>query len=108
MLGDVPNQGGSHECRHTKEVVMSAPEVSPEAFADAMQQKTEEFLRQVMASVNAAPDGDWIAGSEEQVRNLSADFRREVFQQALQMRADAAEAAFPPSAGPGQRQASGQ
>jgi len=87
---------------------MSAPEVAPEAFVDAMREKAEEYLRQVMASVNAAPDGDWIAGSEEQVRNLSAEFRREVFQQALQMRADAAEAAFPPSAGPGQWQTSGQ
>jgi hypothetical protein len=74
MLGDVPRQGGSHECRHTKEVVVSAPQVSPEAFADAMQEKTQEYLRQVMASVNAAPDGDWIAGSEEQVRNSSACF----------------------------------
>jgi len=87
---------------------MSAPHVSREAFAAAMQQKTQEYLQQVMASVNAAPDGDWIAASEEQVRNLSADFRHEVFQEALQMRADAAEAAFPPSARPEQRQAFGQ
>lgn len=87
---------------------MSTSLVSPEAFARAMQQKTQEFLQQVMATVNAAPDGDWIAASEEQVRNLSADFRREVFQQALQMRADAAEAAFPPSTRPSQRQAVGQ
>jgi len=87
---------------------MSAPQVSLELFTAAMHQKTEEFLQQVMASVNAAPDGNWIAASEEQVRNLSADFRREVFQQALQMRADAAEAAFPPSTRPGDRQTSGQ
>ena len=39
---------------------MSAPQVSPEAFVDAMQEKALEYLRQVIASVNAAPDGDWI------------------------------------------------
>ena len=84
---------------------MSAPQVSSESFAAAVQKRTQEYLQQVMATVNAAPDGNWIAASEEQVRNLSADFRRDMFQQALQMRADAAEAAFSPSTRPGDRQA---
>jgi hypothetical protein len=39
---------------------------------------------------------------------LSADFRRRVFQRAVQMRVDAAEAAFPPSDQRGDGQASGE
>ena len=42
---------------------------------------------------------DRAAISEEQVRDLFADFRREAYQAALQLRIDAAEAAFPPSEG---------
>jgi hypothetical protein len=53
-------------------------------------------LQSVMKAVNNAPDGDWIGGSEEQVRDLLADFRRQVFEKAVQLKVDAAEAAFPP------------
>ncbi len=56
-----------------------------------------------MQAVNQAPDGEWIAGSEEDVRNLAAEFRERVFQEAVQQRIDAAEAAFPPSRGNGHR-----
>jgi hypothetical protein len=41
----------------------------------------------------------FITGSEEKVRDLFADLRRQAFEQAVQMRMDAAEAAFPPSEG---------
>lgn len=75
----------------------AAPEVFPPKFAEKMELEAREYLERVMEAVNRAPDGDWIAGSEEQVRNLSAEFRARVFQQALQERIDAAEAAFPPS-----------
>jgi hypothetical protein len=34
------------------------------------------------------------------VRDLFADFRQHTYQTALQLKVDAAEAAFPPSAGP--------
>ncbi len=57
------------------------------------------FLESVMQAVNEAPDGEWISGSEEQVRELCAVFRQRVFQEAVQQRIDAAEAAFSPSAG---------
>ena len=61
-----------------------------------------------MEAVNDAPDGQWIAGSEEQVRDLSAEMRRRIFERALQKRVDAAEAAFPPSARSDHRQAAGE
>ena len=68
----------------------------------------QQYLQSVMESVNNAPDGEWLAASEEQVRDLSADFRRRVFERAVQTRVDAAEAAFSPSAQPGDGQASGE
>jgi hypothetical protein len=87
---------------------MSSPQVAPESLVAAMQQQVQEYLQAVMQAVNNAPDGRWLAGSEEQVRDLSAEFRRQAFEKAVQMRLDAAEAAFPPSAQPGERQASGE
>ena len=86
----------------------TSPRVSPQQFADSMKQEFEEFAKQVMDTVNDAPDGQWIAGSEEQVRNLCATMRQRVFEKALQKRVDAAEAAFPPSAQPDNRKAAGQ
>jgi hypothetical protein len=69
----------------------------PEQFAEAMKQEVEQYLKDVMEAVNKAPDGEWIAGSEERVRDLSAEMRRRVFEKAMQKRLDAAEAASPPS-----------
>ncbi len=78
----------------------AAPKVSPKQFSEGLRSELETLLESVMESVNAAPDGEWISGSEEQVRELCAEFRQRVFQEAVQQRIDAAaEAAFSPSAG---------
>jgi hypothetical protein len=87
---------------------MTARQVSPDKFVESMQQEMQQYPQSVMKAVNNAPDGDWIGGSEEQVRDLSADFRRQVFEKAVQLKIDAAEAAFSPSAQPGDGQASGE
>jgi len=87
---------------------MSTPKVAPEDFVNAMQREMQEYLQSVMKAVNEAPDGQWLADSEEPVRELSADFRRQTYEKAVQMRVDAAEAAFPPSAQHGNGQASGE
>ena len=76
----------------------TTPRVSPEKFSESMKQEMDQYLKEVMEAVNQAPDGEWIAGSEERVRDLSAEMRRRVFEKAVQKRVDAAEAAFPPSA----------
>ena len=70
--------------------------VSPKQLMESLRPEVEAFLESVMQAVNEAPDGEWIAGSEEDVRNLAAEFRERVFQEAVQQRIDAAEAAFPP------------
>ena len=81
----------------------SMPRMSRQEFIDRMRQKMEEALGQVADAVNEALPGQVIAGSEEQVRDTFADLRREAYEMAVQMRVDAAEAAFPPSEGPGHR-----
>jgi hypothetical protein len=73
--------------------------LSREAYIQAMRQRVEEMLGKVADAVNNALPGQVINGSEEQVRDLFAKLRQEAFEQAVQMRVDAAEAAFPPSEG---------
>jgi hypothetical protein len=75
--------------------------LSREASVQALRQRVEEVLGKVADAVNEATPGRIINGSEEQVRDLFAKRRRQAFEQALQMRVDAAEAAFPPSEGAG-------
>jgi hypothetical protein len=78
----------------------SAPQLSREEFIQRMRQKMEEALGRVADAINEAPPGQIIASSEEQVRDVFASLRRHAFETGLQMRVDAAEAAFPPSEGP--------
>jgi hypothetical protein len=86
----------------------SVPKVELERFVEAMKEDMERYLKKVIGAVNDAPDGDWIGGSEEQVRDLSAEFRRLIFETAMQMKIDAAEAAFPPSTRSDNGEASGE
>jgi hypothetical protein len=85
-----------------------SPKVPPDAFVESMRDEVEQYLKQVMEAVNDAPDGNWIAGSEEQVRDIAAKMRQRCFEQAVQKRVDAAEAAFPPSARSGDGKATEQ
>jgi hypothetical protein len=84
------------------------PQVPPEEFVESMKDEIEQYMKEVMEAVNQAPDGEWIAGSEERVRDLSTEMRRRIFERALQKRVDAAEAAFPPSAPSNDRQSPGE
>jgi hypothetical protein len=70
--------------------------VSLEAFIRTMRGETDQMLAEVMEAVNKAPDGYWINASEKQVRDVMGEFRRRVFERALQMKTDAAEGAFSP------------
>jgi hypothetical protein len=78
----------------------SQPKLSRDEFIAQMRAKMEAMLGQVADAINDAPPGHIISGSEERVRDLFADLRQQVFEKGLQMRVDAAEAAFPPSEGP--------
>ena len=76
------------------------PKISRDEYIKQMRQEMEEMLGQVADAINEAPPGYVISGSEEKVRDLFADLRKRAYEKAVQMRGDAAEAAFPPSEGP--------
>jgi hypothetical protein len=82
----------------------STPKLSRDEFIQQMREEMEAILGQVADAINEAPPGQIISGSEEQVRDLFADLRQHAFETGLQMRLDAAEAAFPPSEGSNHRQ----
>jgi hypothetical protein len=62
---------------------------------------TEQFqvsLNQAMEAVEKAPDGQWIAASEWQIREIFQTLMAEAYQKILQAKLDAADqAAFSPS-----------
>ena len=76
------------------------PAVSADTLRGRLRDRFEELCRGIVDAVNQAPTGHVINASEEKVRDLFADFRREAYQAALQLKIDAAEAAFSPSPGP--------
>lgn len=78
----------------------STPVLSANALLDQLRGHFEQLCQDVTNAVNAAPAGQVINGSEEKVRDLLAAFRQATFQAAVQLRTDAAQAAFPPSAPP--------
>lgn len=75
-------------------------QIASEVYLQKMRQRMDQALRRVAQAVNDAPDGQWINASEMQVFQEFNDLRREAFQTALQMRADAAASAFSPDRSP--------
>ncbi len=74
----------------------------------ALRQKMETVLGQVADTINNAPDGFVISGSERPVFDLFATLKQEAFEAGIQMRTDAAEAAFSPSKRRRDRQAAAE
>jgi hypothetical protein len=74
---------------------------------DVLEQRLKERCAQALAAarlaVEQAPDGQWIAASEWQVRAIFQDLTRDCYQWMLQAKVDAhpaaEQAAFSPSAG---------
>jgi len=85
--------------------VTESPQMDREAFKTQMRVEFEKLLDKVADAVDNAPAGRIIRDSEEKVRDAFAEFRRTTFEQALQHKVEAAEAAFPPSAQPRDGQA---
>jgi len=77
---------------------MQEPRVSKQKYVESIRAEMEQLLGEVMEAVNEAPGGRVIVDSEERVRQLMHEFRRRAYERAVQMRADSAESAFPPSA----------
>jgi hypothetical protein len=72
------------------------PPLTPDTLLETLRGPFEDLCRQVADVVNQAPTGHVLNHSDEPVRDLLADFRQTVYQTAVQLRIDAAEAAFSP------------
>lgn len=77
---------------------MSVPKLDVTQLEVRVREDIETCLQEVTAAVNHARDGAIIDESEGPVRDALAKLRQAVYQKAIQMRVDAAEAAFSPSA----------
>lgn len=64
----------------------------------------ERVVEEVSDAIDDAPAGRIIRDSEEKARDTLDRFRQVAYEQALQAKIDAAEAAFPPSAERGDEQ----
>jgi hypothetical protein len=80
-------------------MMQTSPKITAEALGKLLLEKSPELAEKIVAAINAAPDGNWIGASEEQVREAGHAFVKAAFEAALQQKVDAAEAAFPPSTG---------
>ena len=74
------------------------PQLSADQLLEQLRGRFEKLCHDVTDAVNQAPAGQVINASEEKVRDLLADFREATYQAAIQLRLEAAQAAFPPSA----------
>jgi hypothetical protein len=68
-------------------------------YVRRMQAECRRIMEQIADTVNAAPTGNVISGSEMQVRDLMAELRCKAFEIAVQMRIDSTESNFSPSEG---------
>lgn len=75
----------------------SLPQLDREAYREAMRAEFEQVLQEVADAVDSAPKGRVIRDSEEKARDALDRFRKAAYEKAVQMKINAAEAAFPPS-----------
>jgi hypothetical protein len=92
----------------TEKSVTTEPVLSAEVLLEQLRGRFQKLCLEVTAAVNAAPAGQIINHSEEKVRDLLAVFRQATFEAAIQLRTDAAQAAFPPSSAPPDRLSSAE
>ncbi len=74
------------------------PAIDEKSLQEALQREFESCIEHVTKAVNDARAGSVIDDSEQPVRQALAKLRQRVFEKALQMKTDAASAAFSPSA----------
>lgn len=74
------------------------PEIDAKQLAKSLREEVEQCIAAVVQAVNGARVGAIIDDSEEPVRQATAQLRQKIFERAIQMKTDAAEAAFSPSA----------
>ena len=73
------------------------PKLDREAYRAAMREELDRVLQEVADAVDNAPTGRVIRDSEEKARDALDRFRTTAYEKAVQLKIDAAEAAFSPS-----------
>lgn len=73
------------------------PRIEAEQLEQLLKEDVRECIAEVTEAINTARTGAVIDDSEEPVRIATAKLRQKIFQKALQMKTDAAQAAFSPS-----------
>lgn len=76
---------------------MTLPKLDRRVYEEQMRAELERVLREVADAVDGAPQGRVIRDSEEKARDALDRFRQVAYEKAIQMKVNAAEAAFPPS-----------
>ena len=77
---------------------IKVPKLNVTQLEVLIREDIEKCLQEVTTAVNQASDGAIINESEEPVRQAMARLRQAIYQKAIQMKVDAADAAFSPSA----------
>lgn len=73
------------------------PEIEAKKLEQLLKKDIQECIAEVTEALNDARTGSIIDDSEEPVRIATAKLRQKIFHKALQMKTDAAQAAFSPS-----------
>jgi hypothetical protein len=81
----------------------SLPKLDRGKLREKLLREFDKVVAEVADAVDDAPTGKVIRDSEEKARDALDRFRQAAYEQALQGKIDAAEAAFPPSAQSGGR-----
>ncbi len=76
---------------------MALPKMDRNAYREQMRAEVERVLKEVADAVDNAPCGRVIRDSEEKARDALDRFRKLAYEKAVQMKVNAAEAAFSPS-----------
>ncbi len=76
---------------------MALPGLDRKAYEEQMRAEFERALREVADAVDGALQGRVIRDSEEKARDALDRFRKMAYEKAVQMKVNAAEAAFSPS-----------
>lgn len=70
------------------------PEIEAKKLRELLEKDFQSCIEEVTEAVNTTRTGLIIDDSEELVRMATASLRQKIFQKALQMKTDAAQAAF--------------
>ena len=76
---------------------MNLPAIDDRKLKELLKKDFEDCIAEVVEAIDVAKAGSIIDDSEEPVRIATGKLRQKIFEKALQMKMDAAQAAFSPS-----------